>query len=84
MLEELRKQFATDVNITIVAHDLSNPLSDLGSFDAVVSSFAIHHVTHERKRTLYAEIFSLLNPGGAFLNLEHVTSPSDNLHIASS
>jgi tRNA (cmo5U34)-methyltransferase len=80
MLEELRKQFAAAANITIVAHDLTNRLPDLGSFDAVVSSFAIHHVTHERKRTLYAEIFTLLNPGGAFLNLEHVASPSESLH----
>jgi tRNA (cmo5U34)-methyltransferase len=80
MLEELGKQFATDANITIVAHDLSNLLPDLGSFDAVVSSFAIHHVTHERKRTLYAEIFMLLRPGGVFLNLEHVASPTPSLH----
>jgi tRNA (cmo5U34)-methyltransferase len=80
MLEELRKQFATDKTIGIVAHDLSNPLPDIGAFDAAVSSFAIHHVTHERKRTLYAEIFALLNPGGTFLNLEHVASPSPNLH----
>jgi tRNA (cmo5U34)-methyltransferase len=80
MLEELGKQFATDVSITIVAHDLSNLLPELGSFDAVVSSFAIHHVTHERKRTLYAEIFTLLNPGGVFLNLEHVASPTPSLH----
>jgi tRNA (cmo5U34)-methyltransferase len=80
MLEELRKQFATDANITIVAHDLSNPLPDLGSFDAIVSSFAIHHVTHERKRGLYAEVFALLKPGGVFLNLEHVASPTPCLH----
>jgi tRNA (cmo5U34)-methyltransferase len=80
MLEELRNQFAADKNIEIVAHDLSDALPNLGSFDAAVSSFAIHHVTHERKRTLYAEIFALLNPGGVFLNLEHVASPSENLH----
>jgi len=80
MLEELRNQFAADKNIEIVAHDLSDALPNLGSFDAAVSSFAIHHLTHERKRTLYAEIFALLNPGGVFLNLEHVASSSKNLH----
>jgi tRNA (cmo5U34)-methyltransferase len=80
MLKELRNQFATDENIEIVAHDLSDALPNLGWFDAAVSSFAIHHVTHERKRMLFAEIFALLNPGGVFLNLEHVASPSESLH----
>lgn len=80
MLQVLRDTFGNEPRVTIEEHDLNRKLPPLGSFDAVVSSFAIHHVTHERKRTLYAEVFALLNPGGVFLNLEHVASPSESLH----
>ena len=80
MLDVLRDAYRGDAKTSIVEHDLSSPLPELGKFDAVVSSFAIHHVTHDRKRSLYREIFGVLNPGGVFLNLEHVASPTTRLH----
>lgn len=80
MLAELRTQFADDSRVSVVAHDLNDPLPDLGRFELVVSSFAIHHLPHERKRSLYAEVFERLTPNGVFCNLEHVASPSVELH----
>ncbi|HLW79430.1 MAG TPA: class I SAM-dependent methyltransferase [Terriglobia bacterium] len=80
MVEALRKNFAADARVTIVAHDFDQTLPDLGRFDAVVSSFAIHHVVDPRKRSLYAEVYHVLSPGGVFANLEHVSSPTTALH----
>ena len=81
MLQKLRHRFGEDRRVTVAEHDLSHPLPpDLGRFDAVVSSFAIHHVSHARKRSLYSEVFARLAPDGVFANLEHVSSPTESLH----
>lgn len=82
MLGRLHARFDGDPRVGICAHDFSAPLPDLGAFDAIVSSFAIHHLVDARKRALYAEVHARLSPGGVFLNLEHVASPTPDLHAA--
>jgi len=81
MLDAAGQRFAGDERIEVVAHDLTQPLPALGRFDVVVSSMAIHHLEHERKRSLYGEIFELLEPGGVFANFEHVASATHRLHL---
>ncbi len=82
MLEAARQRFDASGRVEVIEHDITQPLPPLGTFDAVVSSFAIHHCSNVRKWELYREVFALLNPGGAFLNLEHVASPTERLHDA--
>jgi tRNA (cmo5U34)-methyltransferase len=81
MVEKAKARFQDDKSIEVIGHNLDDTLPDLGKFDAIVSSFAIHHVTHDRKKSLYSEIFDRLNPGGIFTNLEHVASPNQKIHI---
>ena len=80
MIDAAGKRFAGNSSVSLVPHNLDEPLPSVGKFDAVISSFAIHHVTHERKRSLYTEIYGVLNAGGVFCNLEHVASPTPKLH----
>ena len=82
MLEAAGRRFAGDERIELVKHDLAQSLPPLGRFDVVVSSMAIHHLEHERKRSLYGEAFDLLEPGGVFANFEHVASATPRLHLA--
>ena len=43
-----------------------------GRYDAIFSGLAIHHLPSERKRTLFAELVGLLEPGGIFVNMDFV------------
>jgi len=77
MLEGARKRLAAHPNRwELVQADLSDAgwRTSLApaSFGAAVSALAIHHLTSERKRALFGELYELLEPGAIFVNMDHV------------
>jgi ubiquinone/menaquinone biosynthesis C-methylase UbiE len=82
MLDAARKRFAgREASLRLVNADYGleswkGAVDWLGPYDAIVSGYSIHHQPDTRKRRVYAEIFRLLRPGGIFVNVEHVSSPS--------
>jgi ubiquinone/menaquinone biosynthesis C-methylase UbiE len=81
MLEAATQRFDGDARVTVVAHDFDEPLPFSEPFNAIVTSFALHHVaTDDRARALFQECAALLTPGGVFANLEIVQSPTPSLH----
>ncbi len=79
MLQLASQRFGGDDRVAITEHDLGQALPELDPFDLVVSGFAIHHLSDERKRLLFAEIAEILAPGGTFANLEVVQCATPEL-----
>ena len=80
MLARAGERFEGDAAVELRVHDLRDPLPELGSFDAIVSGLAIHHLEDARKRELFGEVNRLLTPGGVFANLDLVSAATPELH----
>jgi tRNA (cmo5U34)-methyltransferase len=53
----------------------------LQNFNLIVSSLAIHHLTMKEKKALFRIIYSHLNVGGYFLNIDVILAPAETLEL---
>ena len=78
MLDAARGQLKSHAaSLHFVQADFADPawvesIKKHAPFGTAVSGYAIHHQPDARKQALYTEIHNLLNPGGIFINIEHV------------
>jgi tRNA (cmo5U34)-methyltransferase len=80
MLKQARQHLKDhDAQLAFEDLDYGNPawvkkVRAYAPFDTAVSGYSIHHQPDARKHEVYEEIYSLLRPGGWFINIEHVSS----------
>ena len=70
MLSKAQQRLA-QYNPQIFIQRMTEPLPT-GTFHAVISALAIHHLTDEEKRGLFRRIHQSLAPGGVFINAEQI------------
>ncbi|MEZ4516859.1 MAG: class I SAM-dependent methyltransferase [Chloroflexota bacterium] len=83
MLEAARQRLSGYERVAIVEVDYADDgwtsiVTEAAGFpfDVIVSGYSIHHQPDDMKRRIYEQIYRMLQPGGIFLNLEHVASPT--------
>ncbi|OXM84819.1 class I SAM-dependent methyltransferase [Paenibacillus rigui] len=77
MLDVARQRFQQHPHVQYIVADYSS-CSFPASYDIVISSLSIHHLTHPDKRQLFVKIYGMLNEGGIFVNADQVQGRSDS------
>jgi len=78
---EIARQKAMQAGLTSIRWDkglADNPPYPANSFDKVVSSLMLHHLTLPDKRRAFQEVFRVLKPGGSF-HIADFGPPHDGL-----
>lgn len=71
MMDVAKERFKNEERMEYILADYTEYKFDK-TYDFVISSLSIHHLTDEEKQKLYATIFSILNDGGIFINADQV------------
>jgi len=82
MLEAAKKRLGNNPNISFIESSFQDMLAGRSlpeGFDFIHSSLAIHHLTFNEKKELFAYIHELLSPDGCFINYDVVVPPSEKI-----
>lgn len=80
MSEPMLAQCAKRLGARATIREGRFPGADIGTgYDLVVSSLALHHLSHADKRAGFRRLFAALRPGGAFLLRDVVAAPAPAL-----
>lgn len=73
------KRLANRSHVNYIVQDFRHLELKSKSFDLVISSISIHHLTAEEKQTLFCQIHQSLQPGGVFSFVDQFASATPEL-----
>jgi tRNA (cmo5U34)-methyltransferase len=79
MLSKAKERLRGSDNIHYIKASFQDLMKDTSlqkSFNFIVSSLAIHHLTSEEKKSLFRIIHAHLHPGGYFMNIDVILAPA--------
>ncbi|RUT41993.1 class I SAM-dependent methyltransferase [Paenibacillus anaericanus] len=76
MLKGARHRFRDDSHVQYITADFATYNFEGQKYDVVISSLAIHHLSHQDKRTLFLNVSNLLTEGGIFVNADQASGSS--------
>lgn len=80
MLEEAKKRLENHPNtFEFIATDYSRTDALDRSYDVIISSLSIHHLTDNQKQNLFETIFHHLREGGIFINADQVLGETEEI-----
>jgi len=82
MLRKAKKRLAGFKNVQYIRASFQELLAAdirLPEFEFIVSSLAIHHLTMSEKKSLFKYLYAHLTPGGHFVNIDIILSPTEAL-----
>lgn len=71
MLRMARPRFAGTDQVQYVVGDYTKH-AFTSSYDMIISSLSIHHLTHADKKNVFGTVYKMLEPGGLFINADQV------------
>ncbi len=80
LLQQCRNRLGALDAIEYQEEDFRNLDFAAGSFDLVVSSIALHHLTHDEKADLFRNVYRWLSRGGVFSYSDQFAGVTDDLY----
>ena len=79
-LEACRSRLESDERFVYEKDDFRNLSYEPNSFDFIVSSISIHHLTPPEKRSLFAMVYAWLKPDGVLAFADQCAGATDDLY----